>query len=149
MEQDSSRRRVLLVVAVLVVALIAAVVVLALAGRSAADIGALLGVVVAVLGGVLPILDGVLKLRAETHQQTEVLTQIHENTNGKLDKRIRDAVSQAMSRVDSVQYPRRLRAAIEAEEHRRSTQDGPHRTDGENPYPTSDSGAEGLEHPFD
>ncbi len=162
MEQESTRRRVLVVaaVALLVVALIAAVVVLALAGKSAADIAALLGVVVIVLGGIAPVLDNILKLRAETHQQTAVLAEIHENTNGKLDRRIREAVRQApeISRMGELlsameadrSSNRRLLAATEAEEcRRRSNVDSPLGTDSGNPYPARDTAVDGTEHPFE
>lgn len=138
------------IVVALVVALLVAVVVLSLAGKSPADVAALLGVVVVVLGGIVPLLDSVLKIRRETEQQSTVLAEIHENTNGKLDKRIRDAVSQALQPTNPVQPPRRLLAAIEAEEcQRRSTEDGPQGTDGGNPYPTTNLGPEAPEHPFE
>lgn len=79
---------------VILLAVLAASVGLSLAGRTTADIATLLGTVATTVGVLLPQLS---RVRRETEQQTEMLQEIHANTNGVLDKRIEDGVRRALA----------------------------------------------------
>lgn len=102
-------------VAIIAVVLVAAVVILALAGTDAAAIAASL----AAAAGAFGLLAGpLLSMLQETRQQTNMLAEIHDNTNGKLDARIRNAVRQEMDAAPAPPDPAQLEAeriaAVEA-----------------------------------
>jgi hypothetical protein len=79
-----------------ILGLLAAVVVLSLNGKSAVDITATLAALIPLAGALLAGLEKIADTQAETKDQTATLATISEQTNGKLDQRITDAVDSAI-----------------------------------------------------
>lgn len=91
---------IILAAVLLVLGLAGAGVALAFAHWAPESITGLLLAVGSLAGGLLPVLG---KLIIETRQQNQALTEIHEATNGRLDRRIKEAVRDAINESQSGQ----------------------------------------------